>query len=169
VTGWDSLWARYGPAMLVCIGALLLVQLAWLIHLQMRLKRTVAAYRSLLVGVEGASLESLLHTYAEQVRQTAARAKDLTADTERLSKDFRGCLQRFGVVRYNPFGDVGGDQSFAIALTDGLGNGFVVSSLHHRDRTQVYGKPLVNWTSPYALSDEETTAIEMARKGQDQG
>ena len=72
-------------------------------------------------------------------------------------------MQRLGFLRFNPFRDAGGDQSFALALADQEGNGFVMSSLHSRDVTRVYGKPLVGWESIYPLTDEEKQAIEKAK------
>jgi len=167
VTGFESFWAQYGPVLLVGLGIVALGELFWLTWMHLRLNRALAAYQSLLVGAEGASLESLLHTYAAQVKETTAQVKYLATAKVRLEKDLLSSLQRVGVVRYNPFASVGGNQSFAIALTDALGNGFIISSLHHRDRTQVYGKPVMDWTSPYALSDEESNAIEIARKGRE--
>lgn len=167
MAGFESFWAQYGPMLLMGLGIVALGELFWLIWMHLRLKRALAAYQSLLVGAEGTSLESLLHTYAAQVKETAAQVEYLATAKVRLEKDLLSSLQRVGVVRYNPFANVGGNQSFAIALTDALGNGFVISSLHHRDRTKVYGKPLIDWTSTYALSDEESNAIEIARKGQE--
>jgi len=167
VAGFGSFWAQYGPVLLTGLGVVALGELFWLIWMHLRLKRALAAYQSLLVGAEGTSLESLLHAYAAQVKETTTQVEYLDTAKVCLEKDLRRCLQRVGVVRYNPFANVGGNQSFAIALTDAMGNGFVISSLHHRDRTQVYGKPLIDWTSPYALSDEESNAIEIARKGQE--
>jgi len=166
VAGGESFWAQYGTVLLLGLGLLTLGELVWLTWMHLRLKRALAAYQSLLIGAEGASLESLLHAYAAQVKETTSQVQYLTTAEVRLENDLRRSLQRVGVVRYNPFANVGGDQSFAIALTDALGNGFVISSLHHRDRTQVYGKPVIDWTSPYALSDEESSAIEIARQGQ---
>jgi len=69
-----------------------------------------------------------------------------------------------GVVRFNPFSDVGGDQSFAIALVDGHGNGVVISSLYGRHDIKVYAKPLKKWESEYTLTDEEKQAIAHAFK-----
>lgn len=68
-------------------------------------------------------------------------------------------IQNIGVVRFNPFKDVGGDQSFAIALLDSLGNGLTVSSLYSREGTRVYAKPIKNSASPYQLSGEEKEAV----------
>ena len=68
-------------------------------------------------------------------------------------------LQNIGVVRFNPFKDVGGDQSFAIALLDSLGNGLTISSLYSREGTRIYAKPIKDSTSPYQLSGEEKEAV----------
>jgi hypothetical protein len=39
----------------------------------------------------------------------------------------------------------------------------VLSSLHARDVTRVYAKPLQAWESTYSLTDEERQAIAQAR------
>ena len=43
------------------------------------------------------------------------------------------------------------------------GYGLVISSLHSRESTRVYAKPLVEWESSYALTEEEEEAIAKAR------
>ena len=68
-------------------------------------------------------------------RASAARTAVLEATQRRA-------LQRIGLVRFNPFEDTGGNQSFALALLDAHGNGLVVSSLHSRTGTRVYGKAI---------------------------
>jgi len=48
------------------------------------------------------------------------------------------------VVRFNPFSEVGGDQSFSIALMDGNNDGFMITALYTRDGNRVYAKPIQN-------------------------
>ena len=67
-----------------------------------------------------------------------------------------------GLVRFNPFEDTGGNQSFALALLDAHGDGVVVSSLHARTLTRVYGKAVAGGKSEAALSDEESEALRQA-------
>jgi hypothetical protein len=67
------------------------------------------------------------------------------------------------MVRFNPFRETGGDQSFALAMADADGNGAVISSLHSRDATRIYAKPLTAWQSSYPLTDEEQTAIQRSQ------
>ena len=64
----------------------------------------------------------------------------------------RRSIQRVGIVRYNPFEDTGGNQSFALALTDAKGDGFVISSLHTRTGTRVAGPvPLPTTINKYTV------------------
>ena len=65
-------------------------------------------------------------------------------------------------MRYNPFEETGGNQSFALALLDAEGNGWVLSSLHARQGTRVYAKSIRGGRSDAALSEEETAAIRQA-------
>jgi hypothetical protein len=82
-----------------------------------------------------------------------------------LQHAFPTALQKFGMVRFNPFDDTGGDQSFALCVADDAGNGFVMSSLHRRTESKVYAKPLSGWQSQYSLSAEEQQAMGIARNG----
>ena len=77
----------------------------------------------------------------------------------------RRAIQRVGLVRFNPFEDTGGNQSFALALTDVAGTGFIVSSLHSRTGTRVYAKAVSGGRSDGALSEEETEALRQALGG----
>lgn len=74
-------------------------------------------------------------------------------------------LQKVGIVRFNPFAETGGDQSFSLALLDGQSNGFVISSLHNRDQTRVYVKAIAKGSGDsIELSKEEKKAIDKALK-----
>ncbi len=79
-----------------------------------------------------------------------------------LERDLRRTFSRVGLVRYNPFEETGGNQSFALALLDVEGNGWVLSSLHARTGTRVYAKAIARGRSDTALSDEESEAIRKA-------
>jgi len=86
----------------------------------------------------------------------------LAARTAILERDLRQSLGRVGIVRYNPFEETGGNQSFALAVLDGSGDGFVLSSLHARAGTRVYAKAVKGGMAESALSDEENAALREA-------
>lgn len=80
----------------------------------------------------------------------------------RLASQLEGAIQRVGVVRYNPFEDTGSNQSFVLAMLDARGDGFVLSSLHSRQSTRVFLKPVTGGKADGAISDEEGEAIKLA-------
>jgi hypothetical protein len=88
----------------------------------------------------------------------------LTALQRELEAATGRSLQKVGVIRFNPFQDSGGDQSFAIAMLDQRGSGVVVSSLHGRAETRIFAKQVTNGRSTHSLSDEEQQAIREALK-----
>lgn len=144
----------------------LLAALAWNGYLTRRQVALARRLRTLLTAESGADLEEMLSSYLAQVQETASQVRDLNALAHRLQVAARHSLQHMGVVRFNPFSDTGGNQSFAVALVDAHGNGVVISSLHAREGTRVYAKPLKKWESEYSLTDEEKRAIAIAYQQQ---
>ncbi len=73
---------------------------------------------------------------------------------------------KINITRYNPFEDIGGDQSFILTILDQNNSGVIVSSLHNRDITRIYAKPIKNGEGDnITLSKEEKLAIVKTIKG----
>lgn len=87
----------------------------------------------------------------------------ISQELEKLKKESKFSVQKIGTVRYNPFSEVGGNQSFSIALLDGNNDGLIITSIYTREGNRVYGKPIKNGQSEYLLSKEEREAIERAK------
>lgn len=113
-------------------------------------------------GGDGRDLGEVLEAHIDKVYAVAREVDDLAARSAVLEAVQRRAFQRVGLVRFNPFEDTGGNQSFALALLDAGGDGFVVSSLHARSGTRIYAKAVVGGRSEGALSGEETEALRLA-------
>ena len=179
-------YGAYGAEMWLGLAVALVVALLWLLIVQVRSIRAARRYRTLTQGADGANLEQALHRHIAQMdqfqehlraatQQQAQLEGRLTAETQRLNDQAQQMAQylgerlarslcRVGVVRFNPFPDTGGDQSFAVALLDGHDDGIVLSGLHSRAGCRVYAKPVAGGTSTYNLSQEEQRAIQQSRK-----
>jgi hypothetical protein len=72
-------------------------------------------------------------------------------------------LRHLAVVRYDAFGDMGGQMSWSLALLDDDGNGVVITSIHGRSEARSYAKSVAGWVSEQQLSPEEEDAIGHAR------
>jgi hypothetical protein len=156
-------WMTANVGIFVLLGVAVLALAGTLVWLALRLRKVEARYRALTAGTGGGNLEAVLTDHVAQVRDATGRVSELDESTRRLERASRSHLQRVGFLRFNPFRDAGGDQSFVAALTDQDGNGVLISSLHSRDVTRVYGKPLAGWQSPYQLTEEEQQAIQKAK------
>lgn len=91
----------------------------------------------------------------EIINGVITRVKSLEDISERT-------FQKIGVIRFNPFNNLGGNQSFTIALLDKQNNGFVISSLFIKEGNRVYAKAVKNGKSEHPLSDEEKEALKRA-------
>jgi hypothetical protein len=141
----------------VVLGLLLVVVLV-----ARRTRRTDARLLGLTRGPEGGSLEAVLRAHLDKVDAVSNELDEIAARLAVLEGAQRRAFQRVGLVRYNPFEETGGNQSFALALLDGRGDGWVLSSLHARSGTRVYAKAIKAGRADGALSEEETAALAQA-------
>ncbi|OGM08779.1 hypothetical protein A2Z67_01880 [Candidatus Woesebacteria bacterium RBG_13_36_22] len=136
----------------------------WVLLLTLSVGWIVNSFRRLSKGVEKENLIKVLeHVLAKQEDVS----KSLTEVKKQVSEfESRGQLhiQKIGVVRFNPFKEMGGDHSFSLALLDGNNTGFVITGLHTRERTRVYLKDVMKGKSNLELSNEEKKALTLAQK-----
>jgi hypothetical protein len=156
----------YVGYILIGLVVVVLALIVWLVLLQVRLSRVSRQYARLMIGTDGASLEETLYRHVDEVKASLETVSSLGTRVQRMDRTLKHSMQWMGIVRFNPFRDTGGAQSFALAIVDGHGNGVVLSSLHSRENTRVYAKPLAKWESPNKLTDEEKQAIARAYQQQ---
>ncbi|RYG35433.1 DUF4446 family protein [bacterium] len=151
-------------AFLLLLAAIIL--LAGTLALTMsRQRRFEGRYQDLLVGSKGESFETLLLDHLASRERLEREVGLLKSRVEDLERRARRAKRFSGLVRYDAFEDVGGEQSFALAIYDEEGDGVVLSSLVGRVDCRVYAKPLVGGQSERALSQEERRAIQEAATG----
>jgi len=108
---------------------------------------------------DDASLERYVVAQAERLEALSSAVVGLREQTSALDAGLRDAVQHVGLVRFNPFEDTGGSQSFALALLDANADGIVMSSLHSRTGTRVYVRAILGGRSEATLSAEEVAAL----------
>ena len=139
-----------------------MVLLVAMMRLARRTSRIDARLRDLTRGEGGSSLESVLQAHLDKVFAVSRGLDELVVRVATMEGAQRRTFQRVGLVRYNPFEETGGNQSFALALLDGAGDGWVMSSLHARSGTRVYAKTIKAGRADAPLSEEEIAALRQA-------
>lgn len=120
--------------------------------------------KELFAGEEVQDLEELVLKHKKTLTTHNKNLKELGKILEELVDNNKVNIQKIGVVRFNPFADTGGNISFSMALLDGRNDGIVISSLHSREETRIYAKPIEGGKSKYPLTDEEKQAILQANE-----
>lgn len=150
------------------IGAVVvaLALLVWNIFLHLNISRIRKNQQKLFSGKNGADLEKTILEHAKNMKELDKDVQDLYGISNQIHGLASKSIHKVGVVRFNPFKDLGGDQSFSVALLDGENSGVVISSLHTREGNRVYSKPVERGKAmKYPLTDEEQEAIKRADAG----
>lgn len=135
---------------LIILVSLLLVSV---VLLHMRIKRFTR-------GSRGASLEQTIAVILRDIERVRHDHINLKNEQDLLKRKQAKAIRSIETIRFNPFKDQGGNQSFATALVNDEKNGVVISTLFARDRMSVFAKPIVNGTSEFELTVEEKSVLE---------
>lgn len=150
---------------LIAILIFAIVVLAVLLQrLSAKLKAVQSRWDALLQDSSGGSLQSLLEEHLVERRDLIGAHEVTRRRVDELESKMEGAKRHLGIVRYDAFEEVGGAQSFALALYDDRGDGVILTSLVGRADCRVYGKPLARGRSERTLSQEEQRAIDEAHR-----
>jgi len=157
-----SLTQHAAEILLVLVLVVTILTIA-LLRLAIQQGRHHTRWRELLQKSDGESLENLLLGQLRDRVKLEQQIAEMDARLQKLEAALPVSKRHLGLVRYDAFEDVGGSQSFALAMYDDRGNGAVLNSIIGRAECRVYCKPLVNLRSERDLSQEEQRAIREAK------
>lgn len=136
----------------------------WTFFLSVIVFRMVGHYNRLTEGISAGTLKEILDKLLEAKLYNKKQIQALQEAFVRLTNQEQTHFQRLGIVRFNPFSDTGGSQSFTLALLDGQDNGIIMTSLYARMGNRWYIKHIQNGKGvDVDLSREEQTAIKQAK------
>lgn len=140
--------------------------LVWLVVLSACFIKVLGSWNKLTKSGKDLNLQGILENIIGREQSMTRKVDILGEEINKLQGESKSYFQKHALVRFNPFEDTGGDQSFIIALMTGANNGFVISSLHSRNGTRVYAKQITD-AKPLSseLSKEEKEVVEKAAKG----
>lgn len=141
----------------------LTIGFVWLAALSIFFWQLSSHYNSLTKGVNNKNLLPILDNLLKELEVTKKDIAMLKDRCDKIDKEGLFHIQKIGLLRFNPFKDTGGDQSFILALIDGKDTGVVISGLYSRSGTRWYAKKVVDGKGVgHELSDDEKKAIKEA-------
>jgi len=142
-----------------------LMVFVWLGAISFFLFRLLRTFTKLSKGISDKDFRTILETLLKKIDNQDKGLGETKGIIEQIKTEGLECIQKVGLVRYNPFSETGGNQSFVLTLLNGKGNGLVITSLHSREATRVFAKPVKDGKEAgYEFSKEEIQAIISAQK-----
>ncbi len=150
--------------MVSILSALILVLGIWVGFLSYILFKTLANYNRLTKGITQETLSEALKKLLDHEVKSQEVQKKIISQIEEIQKKNLTNIQKMALVRYNPFSDTGGDQSFSLALLDGHDTGLIITSLYARTGVRWYIKSIKKGkVEGHELSDEEKQVLKKAK------
>ena len=127
------------------------------------LKKKYLEYMTKIGG--GEDITNVMKNYVEDVTIVKENTQTLKKYCKEIEQNMNKCIQKVGIIRYNPYQNTGSDLCFALALLDFEDTGVVINGVYSRDNTtNTYAKPIEKGKSKYTLVKEEVEALNMAKQ-----
>jgi hypothetical protein len=143
------------------------ILIVWLITVSIIIYKISNHYKKLTKNTTGENLEAILEDILKKLNNLEKENEDTKRRLEGLEQDGERHLQKMSIIRFNPFKDTGGNQSFALAILTANGDGMILSNLYARTGSRWYIKKIkAGKGDEMELSKEEEEAIKNALKSQ---
>ena len=113
-------------------------------------------------GKDGKTLEESFREHFSEIEAILKITKQNRLDIREINKRMEGYYQKFGIVKYDAFNEMGGKLSFAIAILDGNNSGWILNAMHSREGCYTYVKEILKGESFVELAEEEAEALDKA-------
>ena len=113
-------------------------------------------------GKDGQSLEKLFKRKFDMIEKVMLDTGNNAEEIEKVKKIMGKTLNKYSIVKYDAFEDMGGKLSFVLAMLDKNNTGFLLNAIHSRENCFLYIKEIVNGESYVMLSEEEVEALKQA-------
>lgn len=137
-----------------------LIFIIWLLVLTWIIIKAKNHYNRLVSITRKETLEKILETLMEFDSETGKEVTDLKHNLAKQADESRNHIKKIGLVRYNPFDRIGGEQSFVLSLLNSKDEGLLINFIYTREGLRVYSKMVPGKGTKVELSEEERKAIQ---------
>ncbi|MEJ2720288.1 MAG: DUF4446 family protein [bacterium] len=106
--------------------------------------------------------ETVVSAIIKAIENNDLRIEALTRNLAELTEKYRSAIQYMGLVRYDAFEDIAGQQSYSLCLLDGDKNGVLFSYITGRNSARSYAVAIEGGVPARKLGDEEAHAMDQA-------
>ena len=150
----------------VIIGlcCVVLVLLILYIVLLSRIKEYRRNYETFMQGSDGKNLEKAIFDKFAEIDMLKEHTEVNATDIAALFDNMKYTFQKFSIVKYDAFKEMGGKLSFSICMLTDNNDGFVMTSVHSTNEgCYIYIKEIIKGESYVLLSEEEKKVLTAAK------
>ena len=142
-------------------GVVLFMFLLLLINM-VKMSNLRKKYKKFMGDTDAKSLEEKIVDRLDQIDGLVESNENNKCKIEKIEKQMNVTFQKFGLVKYDAFNEMGGKLSFSLALLNDKNDGFIINAMHSREGCYTYIKEIIAGKSIIVLTAEETEALDMA-------
>ncbi|HAZ37372.1 MAG TPA: DUF4446 domain-containing protein [Clostridiaceae bacterium] len=155
----------YNWVLVLALIALVIVLIIIEIINRVEYNRLERRYKKLMRGTTGKNIEELIYDFTGKIENSLDDISNLKENVNILNNKFKKSIQKYSIIRYRAFEDVGSDLSFSIALLNENDDGVIITGIYGRNESTCFAKPVENGLSKYELSEEEKQVVKNAING----
>ena len=152
----------YSGIFTLLLLVVVIILMAVVFNLSLEVNRLNRKYRLFMKGKDGQSLEKLFKRKFDMIEKVMLDTDNNAEEIEKVKKIMGKTLNKYSIVKYDAFEDMGGKLSFVLAMLDKNNTGFLLNAIHSRENCFLYIKEIVNGESYVMLSEEEVEALKQA-------
>ncbi len=147
---------------LIGMTAVILISFLLIIIQMVKLSKLKKKYSVFMQGKDAKSLEQDIIGLYEDNKFMKISIEKNKNDIRELFKKHELSFQKFGIVKYDAFKQMGGQLSFSLVLLNENDDGFIINSVHSTEGCYSYSKEVKNGQCSISLGEEEKQALNMA-------
>lgn len=147
---------------LIGMTTVILISFLLIIIQMVKLSKLKKKYSVFMQGKDAKSLEQDIIGLYEDNKFMKISIEKNKNDIRELFKKHELSFQKFGIVKYDAFKQMGGQLSFSLVLLNENDDGFIINSVHSTEGCYSYSKEVKNGQCSISLGEEEKQALNMA-------
>ena len=147
---------------LIGMAAMIVLSFLLIIILMIKVSKWKKKYSIFMQGKDAKSLEQDIIGLYEDNKFVKIAIEKNKNNIRELFKKHELSFQKFGIVKYDAFQQMGGQLSFSLVLLNENDNGFIINSVHSTEGCYSYSKEIKNGECSISLGEEEKKALNIA-------
>ncbi len=149
---------------LIILSAVSLILLIITIVNTVGISKLKKSYKKFMDGEDGKSLEAIIKEHIDEIDKLISDSKKHSDSIDEINNTLKITFQKYGLVKYDAFQEMGGKISFSLCLLNESNDGFIINAMHSREGCYTYIKEVIAGNPVIMLSDEEKQALAMAKE-----